>query len=103
MARGFVYLVAIIDWFTRKVLSWRLSNTLTADFCVDALQEALARFGRPEIFNTDQGAHQRTVHRNSEGSRGAHQYGRSWPLEFLLGNLVRMHVEAHSQLRQRRL
>ena len=80
MARGFVYLVAIIDWFTRKVLSWRLSNTLTADFCVDALQEALARFGRPEIFNTDQGAHQRTVHRNSEGSRGAHQYGRSWPL-----------------------
>jgi putative transposase len=56
MARGFVYLVAVIDWFTRKVLSWRLSNTLTADFCVDALREALTRFGRPEIFNTDQGA-----------------------------------------------
>ena len=56
MARGFVYFVAVIDWFTRKVLSWKLSNTLTADFCVDALQEALARFGRPEIFNTDQGA-----------------------------------------------
>ena len=56
MARGFVHLVAVIDWFTRKVLSWRLSNTLTADFCVDALREALARFGRPEIFNTDQGA-----------------------------------------------
>ena len=56
MARGFVYLVAIIDWATRKVLAWRLSNTLTADFCVDALEEALARYGRPEIFNTDQGS-----------------------------------------------
>jgi putative transposase len=56
MRRGFVYLVAILDWATRKVLSWRLSNTLTADFCVEALQEALARFGKPEIFNTDQGS-----------------------------------------------
>jgi putative transposase len=55
MARGFVYLVAIIDWYTRKVLSWQLSNTLTADFCVEALEEALARYGRPDIFNTDQG------------------------------------------------
>jgi putative transposase len=56
MARGFVYLVAIIDWATRKVLAWRLSNTLTADFCVDALEEAVARYGKPEIFNTDQGS-----------------------------------------------
>jgi putative transposase len=56
MARGFVYLVAIIDWFTRKVLSWRLSNTLTTDFCVEALEEALQEFGQPEIFNTDQGS-----------------------------------------------
>ena len=55
MARGFVYLIAVIDWFTRKVLSWRLSNTLTTDFCVEALQEALAKYGTPEIFNTDQG------------------------------------------------
>ena len=55
MARGFLYLVAIIDVYSRYVLSWRLSNTLDADFCVDALQEAL-RQGRPEIFNTDQGA-----------------------------------------------
>jgi putative transposase len=55
MARGFLYLVAIIDWYSRYVLSWRLSNTLDADFCVEALQEAL-RKGRPEIFNTDQGA-----------------------------------------------
>jgi len=55
MARGFLYLVAIIDWYSRYVLSWRLSNTLDADFCVDALDEAL-RKGQPEIFNTDQGA-----------------------------------------------
>jgi putative transposase len=56
MARGFVYLVAIIDWFSRKVLAWRLSNSMAADFCVEALEEALARYGTPEIFNTDQGA-----------------------------------------------
>ena len=55
MAKGFLYLVAIIDWYSRKVLSWQLSNTLNADFCVDALQQALATYGRPEIFNTDQG------------------------------------------------
>jgi putative transposase len=55
MARGFLYLVVIMDWYSRYVLSWRLSNTLDADFCVDALKEAL-RKGRPDIFNTDQGA-----------------------------------------------
>ncbi len=55
MARGFLYLVAIIDWYSRYVLSWRLSNTLDAGFCVEALKEAL-RKGRPDIFNTDQGA-----------------------------------------------
>ena len=53
MARGFLYLVAIIDWFSRKVLAWRLSNSMAADFCVEALEEALARFGAPEIFNTE--------------------------------------------------
>ena len=56
MARGFVYLVVVMDWASRKVLSWRLSVTLTSDFCVAALEEALARFGCPEIFNTDQGS-----------------------------------------------
>ncbi len=56
MARGFVYLVVIMDWATRKVLAWRVSPVLTSDFCVAALEEALARFGTPEIFNTDQGA-----------------------------------------------
>jgi putative transposase len=54
--RGFLYLVAIMDWATRHVLAWRLSNTMDARFCVEALNEALARFGRPEIFNTDQGS-----------------------------------------------
>jgi putative transposase len=55
MARGFLYLVAIIDWYSRYVLAWRLSNTLDADFCVEALEEALKK-GKPDIFNTDQGA-----------------------------------------------
>jgi putative transposase len=56
MAHGFMYLVAILDVASRKVLAFRLSNTLTADFCVEALEEAMSRFGRPEIFNTDQGS-----------------------------------------------
>jgi putative transposase len=56
MARGFAYLVAVIDWHSRRVLAWRLSNTLETSFCVEALREALACFGQPEIFNTDQGA-----------------------------------------------
>ena len=56
MAHGFMYLVAILDVASRKVLTFRLSNTLTADFCVEALEEAMSRFGRPEIFNTDQGS-----------------------------------------------
>ena len=56
MARGFVYLVAVMDWYTRRILSWRLSNSMTTDFCIEALQEALDRYGAPEIFNTDQGS-----------------------------------------------
>jgi putative transposase len=56
MARGFVYLAAVVDWFSRRVLSWRVSITLEAAFCVEALEEALAQYGRPEIFNTDQGS-----------------------------------------------
>ena len=55
MAKGFLYLVVVMDWVSRAVLAWRLSNTLGADFCVEALEEALARYGRPEILNTDQG------------------------------------------------
>jgi putative transposase len=56
MAHGFQYLVAIIDVGSRKTLSWRVSNTMTPDFCVEALQEALDKYGKPEIFNTDQGS-----------------------------------------------
>jgi putative transposase len=56
MSKGFCYLVAIMDWASRKVLAWRLSNTLDSTFCVDALEEAIAKFGCPEIFNTDQGS-----------------------------------------------
>jgi putative transposase len=56
MARGFMYLVAIMDWASRRVLAWRTSNTLTTDFCVEALQEAITKYGTPEMFNTDQGS-----------------------------------------------
>jgi len=56
MARGFAYLVAIIDWYSRRVLAWRLSNTMESSFCVEALQDALERFPKPDIFNTDQGS-----------------------------------------------
>ena len=56
MRRGFLYLVAVIDWFSRKVLAWRVSNTLSTDFCLDAVREAIWRYGTPEMFNTDQGS-----------------------------------------------
>jgi putative transposase len=56
MRRGFLYLVIVLDWYSRKVLSWRISNTLTTDFCIDVVEEAIARYGVPEIFNTDQGS-----------------------------------------------
>jgi putative transposase len=57
MRRGFLTLVAVMDWATRKVLAWRLSNTMEADFCVAALKGAMDAHGRPDIFNTDQGSH----------------------------------------------
>jgi putative transposase len=56
MARGFVYLAAVVDWFSRRVLAWRVSITMEVGFCLEAVEEALARHGRPEIFNTDQGS-----------------------------------------------
>ena len=56
MARGFVYLAAVVDWYSRRVLSWRLSITMTADFCLEAVEEALMKHGKPDIFNTDQGS-----------------------------------------------
>lgn len=54
MCKGFLYLVAVMDWATRKVLSWKLSNSMEADFCIEALQEAMATYGKPAILNTDQ-------------------------------------------------
>ena len=56
MARGFVYLTAVVDWFSRKVLTWRLSITMDVAFCIEAVEEAIERFGKPDIFNTDQGS-----------------------------------------------
>ena len=56
MARGFVYLAVVLDWFSRRLLAWRLSVTMEASFCVEALEDALAHHGKPEIVNTDQGA-----------------------------------------------
>lgn len=56
LSRGFAYLVAIIDWYSRKVLSWRISNSMDASFCVDCLEDSLSRYGRPEVFNSDQGS-----------------------------------------------
>ena len=56
MRRGFLFLVAVMDWHSRKILSWRLSNTMHADFCIEALQEAITRYGKPDIVNTDQGS-----------------------------------------------
>ena len=56
MAKGFVYLAAVVDWFSRRVLSWRLSITMETDFCIEAVEEALMKYGKPEIFNTDQGS-----------------------------------------------
>ena len=56
MARGFVYLAAVVDWFSRRVLAWRVSITMEVEFCLEAVEEALARHGKPEIFNTDQGS-----------------------------------------------
>ena len=77
MARGFVYLAAVVDWSTRRVLSWRVSIGMEVDFCLEAVEEALAKYGRPEIFNTDQGSpvHQRRVHRPIAGEQDRHQHG----------------------------
>ena len=56
MRRGFVYLAAVMDWASRRILAWRVSISLTTDFCLEALEEALAKYAQPEIFNTDQGS-----------------------------------------------
>ena len=83
MAHGFLYLVAVMDWHSRKVLSWRLSTTQDAACCVEALEEALERYGRPEIFNSDQGlpVHERGLHRRAPSPRRPDLHGRQGPVD----------------------
>jgi putative transposase len=100
MRRGFLYLVAVIDWATRKVLAWRLSNTMDADVCVAALNDAMDAHGRPEISNTDQGSqfHQPRVHRRAGGRGHTHLDGRSRTLD---GQRVHRTAVALAQIRMR--
>ena len=81
IGRGFLYLLAVIDWFSRAVLAWRLSNTMDATFCVDALEETLARWGRPEIFNTDQGSQFTGAAFTGTPVKDQGFDGRPWPLD----------------------
>jgi len=83
MAHGFQHLVAIIDVGSRKTLSWRVSNTMTPDFCVEALQEALGKYGKPEIFNTDQGSQFTCggMDRYAQGRRSPDQHGRQGSMD----------------------
>ena len=103
MAKGFMYLVAIMDWYSRRVLSWRVSNTLDADFCIEALEEALQRFEAPQIFNTDQGSQFTcsalfSVHRRAQGPRHCDQHGWQGPMG---GQRVRRASVAQRQVRGR--
>ena len=77
LPRGFVYLVAVIDWYSRKVLSWRLSNTMDTGFCVDCLEQALAQ-GKPEIFNTDQGSQFTSAEFTGRLKSGRHPDQHGW-------------------------
>ena len=94
MARGFLYLVVIMDWVSRAVLAWRLSNTLGAEFCVEALEEALSLHGRPEIFNTDQGS--QFTSEDFTAPQGHDQHGRQGPLH---GQHLRRTAVAQPQIR----
>lgn len=76
MARGFVYLVAVLDWFSRRVLAWRLSTTLETGPCIDALKEAMRRHGKPEIMNTGQPVFINRLHQDAERRRHPDQHGR---------------------------
>ena len=98
IGRGFLYLVAVIDWASRAVLAWRLSNTLDTRFCIDALEEALARFGTPEIFNTDQGSQFTSTAFTGRlaGRRHPNLDGRAWALD---GQRVHRTAVALAQVR----
>ena len=98
MARGFVYLAVVLDWFSRRVLAWRLSITMEAAFCVETLEDALARHGKPDIFNTDQGSQftERGLHRRARQQRHCDQHGRQGRLA---GQRVRRAAVAQRQIR----
>ena len=98
MARGFVYLAAVVDWFSRKVLAWKLSITLDTAFCIEAVEEALAKYGKPEIFNSDQGSQftSRGLHGPAESQRDRDQHG--WQ-GGLAGQRVRRAPLADDQIR----
>ena len=98
MAKGFVYLAAVLDWFSRRVLSWRVSITMEASFCVETLEDALAEHGKPEIFNTDQGSpvHGRGLHRRAHQQRHRDQHGRQGRLA---GQRVRRAALAQREIR----
>ena len=98
MARGFVYLAVVLDWFSRRVLSWRLSITMEAAFCVETLEDALARHGKPDIFNTDQGSQftGTTFYGCADQKRHRHQHG--WQGR-LAGQCLRRAAVAQRQIR----
>src|SRR5208283_3730084 len=97
IGRGFLYLVAIIDWASRAVLSWRISNTMDVSFCLGALEDALARHGKPEIFNTDQGSQFTSrLHRGAGGGRDQDLHGWSRALD---GQRVHREAVAFAQAR----
>ena len=80
MSRGFVYLAAVLDWASRKILAWRVSISMSTDFCVEAVEEAMAKYGKPAIFNTDIGqpVHGRGIHPERARSRMQAVHGRAW-------------------------
>ena len=98
MARGFVYLAVVLDWFSRRVLSWRVSITMEAAFCIETLEDALARFGKPDIFNTDQGSQFTGTAFTSVliKKRHRHQHGRQGRLA---GQCLRRAAVAQRQIR----
>lgn len=100
MRRGFLYLVAIMDWHGRRVLSWRLSNTMDVAFCTEALQDALARHGKPEIFNTDQGSQFTSLAFTQmlADAKRADQHGREGPVD---GQRIHRTAVAFVEIRMR--
>jgi putative transposase len=98
MAHGFMYLVAVMDWYSRKVLCWRLSNTMDTSFCIDVLTAAIEAYGAPEMFNTEPrlAIHQRGIHWRAQPPRHHHQHGWSGPVD---GQRIHRTALAQRQIR----